>query len=175
MNICIFCSAYTTDDKYVKPAEELATLLAKAGHHLVWGGSDVGLMHIVAEAFRNNGGKIYGVSLEVYKHKNHKSADEMIIAKDLGTRKAAMLARSDVIVALPGGTGTLDELTEIIELRKQGHNSKPIVIVNTDGFYDGLIMQLTRMFKEGFIPKSMDDLVYFASEPKEVLGYITTL
>ena len=172
MNICIFCSAYVLDKKYTEPAKELAGLLAKAGHNLVWGGSDVGIMNVVADAFQGNGGKLYGVSLEAYKHKMRQQADEMVVAKDLGTRKAAMLSKSDVILVLPGGIGTLDEVTDVLELRKQGHHDKPIIILNTDNFYGGLRQQLNQMANEGFIPLPLDKLIMFAATPNEVLKQI---
>ncbi len=172
MNICIFCSAYVTDPNYVLPAKELANLLAKDGHHLVWGGSDTGLMHVIAEAFQQNGGKLYGVSIEAFADSSHKNADEMIIAKDLGARKAAMIAKSDIIVILPGGLGTLDELAETIELKKQGHHNKQVIVLNTDGFYDGLKNQLDRMEKEGFTPMPISNLVRFIDHPNEIVNHL---
>ncbi|HCM51826.1 TPA: TIGR00730 family Rossman fold protein [Candidatus Saccharibacteria bacterium] len=175
MNICIFCSAVILDEKYIKPAEEVASLIAKAGHHLVWGGSHVGTMKAVADTVRQYGGKIYGVSLMTYKDKAHKTADEMIVAKDLGERKAAMLEKSDVLIALAGGIGTLDEIMHVLELRKQDHHNKPVIIINSGGFYDGLYNQLQRMRREGFIVKKLEDLIYFANTPKAAMEYISQL
>lgn len=150
----------------------MAGLLAKAGHNLVWGGSDVGIMNTVADAFQTNGGKIYGVSLEAYRAKIRKNADDMMVAKDLGERKAAMLSKSDAVIMLPGGIGTLDEVTDVLELRKQAHHNKPIIILNTDGFYNGLATQLERMNKEGFIPQPLIELVAFYKTPAEVIRQI---
>ncbi len=75
-----------------------------------------------------------------------------MVTKDLAARKALLLARADAIVVLAGGPGTLDEATEVLELRKHGLHDKPVVLLNTAGFYDGLIIQLRRMDEEGFLP-----------------------
>ena len=172
MNIAVFCSAYVNDEEYVAPAGRLAWLIGSQGHSLVWGGSHVGIMKVIADGVRQHGGKIYGVSVEAYKHRAHKNADEMIIAKDLGERKAAMLAKSDALIVLPGGLGTLDELTEVLELKKQAHHNKPVAILNINGFYDGLLAQLTKMHREGFIPLDISKLVYFANDPDTVMRYL---
>lgn len=172
--IGVFCSANDLEDKYTKPAEEFARLLTEHDYHLVWGGSDKGLMKAIASAVQKGGGKLIGISVEFLQHVARKDADEMIIAKDLGERKAMLLVRSDAIVMLIGGTGTLDEITDVIELKKHGHHSKPIVILNTENFYEGLKAQLQKMKDDGFIPqvKSLDDLVYFADKPQEAIEYI---
>lgn len=172
MNICIFCSAYVTDEKYAKPAIDIATLLGQGGHNLVWGGSNVGLMKTVADAFKANGGRIYGVSLEAYRYKMHADADEMMIAKNLGERKAAMLQKADTIIALPGGIGTLDEITDVLELKKQDFHHKPIIILNSDGFYEGLRMQLSKMESEGFLPKPLAELIAFIDTPEAIRKHI---
>jgi uncharacterized protein (TIGR00730 family) len=181
MNICIFCSANDLDEKYTGPAKELATLLAEAGHTLVWGGSNNGLMKIMADGVQQEGGKIIGVSLELLKQHARKDADEMIIAKDLGERKAILLERSDIIIMLVGGLGTLDETTEILELKKHGVHNKAVIILNTAGFYDGLKIQLQRMADEGFLPvkerghikvRTLSQLVQFADTPDEAMGFV---
>ena len=171
-NIAIFCSASDLEEKYIKPAQEFAVLLAENGHHLIWGGSDKGLMKIIASTFKDNGRQLIGVSIPAYKDFARKDADEMIIAKTLGERKALILERCDIAVALVGGIGTLDEVTEIIELRKQKHHNKPIVVLNTDNFYEGLKTQLNKMHADGFIPVNLEDLVHFADTPQDAISYI---
>lgn len=170
--ICVFCSAAELEEKYTKPAEEFARLLAKQGYHLVWGGTNKGLMGRIATAAQNGGSKLIGVSLPVFEPLVRKNADEMIIANTLGERKATLLERSDAVVSLVGGIGTLDEVTEIIELKKQKHHDKPIVILNTENFYEGLKVQLQKMKDDGFIGVSLEDLVHFADTPKQALDYI---
>lgn len=171
-NIAVFCSANELAEKYMRAAEEFAGLIARNGYNLVWGGSNTGVMKLVASTVQENGGKIIGVSLVAYRHKLRESADEMIIEKTLGERKATMLLRSDAIVALVGGIGTLDEITEIIELKKQDHHKKPIVILNTQHFYDGLREQLDKMEREGFLTKKLEEFLYFANTPTEAIDYI---
>ncbi len=172
MNICVFCSANDLADKYMTPARRLAALIAEHGHSLVWGGSNTGVMKVMADGVQAGGGKIYGVSAELLKQSARPDADEMVIAKDLGERKARLLSRSDVIVVLPGGLGTLDELTEILELRKHGAHQKQVIVLNTDGFYQGLITQLERMSEEGFIAEAPSNHVAYADTPEEAIALV---
>lgn len=172
LNVCVFCSANDLDEKYIAPAREFARLLAEHGHTLVYGGSDRGLMKVMASGVQEAGGKVIGVSVEYLRNAARTEVDELIIAKDLGERKATMLERSDVLVMMVGGIGTLDEVTDAIEHKKHGHHNKPIIILNTDGFYDGLHKQLLRMEEEGFFWHSLNEYVLFASDPKEAISYI---
>ena len=169
MNVCVFLSASDLAEKYTAPAREFATAIGRAGHTLVWGGSDTGLMKVVADGVQDAGGRLVGISVEFLEHKARPNADEMIVAADLAERKALLLARSDVIVILPGGLGTLDEATEVLEQRKHGLHDKPVVLLNADGFYDGLIGQLRHMAAEGFLTLPLDELVRVAHSGAEVL------
>ncbi|MFI9260054.1 TIGR00730 family Rossman fold protein [Streptomyces sp. ISID311] len=172
MNICVFCSAADLDDRYVVPARQFAELMGKGGHALVWGGSDAGLMNVMAEGVQQAGGKLIGVSVEFLAHKAFEGADEMVVTRNLAERKAQMLARADAIVVMVGGMGTLDEATEILELRKHGMHTKPVVVLNTAGFYDGLKEQFQRMEAEGFLPVPLTDLVFFAADGVGALAYL---
>jgi len=172
MNICVFCSASDVDEKYTKPAAELATLVGAGGHMLVWGGSDKGTMKVIADAAQAAGGKISGVSVEPLRLSARKNADEMYIARDWPERRATLLAKADAIVVLAGGIGTLDEVTEVLEYKKQNLHNKAIVFVNTDGFYSGFKSQLERMDDEGFLPKSLSQLVAFEDMPEQAMTYI---
>src|SRR5437016_4598414 len=100
MNVCIFCSSNDLEEKYTKPAKELAKLLTASGHHMIYGGSDYGLMKVMADAMQQGGSKIVGVTIPVYAAHARKNADEMILARTLGERKATALERSDAIVVL---------------------------------------------------------------------------
>ncbi|NGN64010.1 TIGR00730 family Rossman fold protein [Streptomyces sp. A7024] len=172
MNICVFLSAADLSETYTAPAREFAELLGKRGHSLVWGGSDVGLMKVVADGVQEAGGRLVGVSVTFLSDKARTGCDEMIVAKDLAERKAELLARADAVVIMVGGTGTLDEATEILELKKHGLHTKPVVLLNTAGFYDGLKEQFQRMETEGFLPLPLDSLVFFADEPAAALAYL---
>lgn len=172
MNICVFCSANELEEKYTKPAAEFARLLARSGHTLIWGGSDRGVMKVIASAAQGEGGRIVGVSMKLLELHARKGADEMIIAKDLTERKTVMFDRADAFVVLPGGIGTLDEITHILELKKHGQHKKPVVFLNTDGFYDGLRSQLARMEKDGFLTHVVEEIVHFADTPDGVLRHL---
>ncbi|UNB50741.1 TIGR00730 family Rossman fold protein [Mycolicibacterium sp. YH-1] len=172
MNVCVFLSASDLDERYTRPAREFAELIGSGGHTLVWGGSDAGLMKVVADGVRESGGRLVGVSVEFLRSFARTDADEMVITRDLAERKAQLLAKSDAIVVMPGGLGTLDEATEILELRKHKLHDKPVVLLNTAGFYDGLMMQLRRMEDEGFLPVSLADLVYSADDAAGAIAYL---
>lgn len=159
------------DEKYTVPATEFARLLGERGHTLVWGGSDKGLMKMIASQVQENGGKIVGISMEIIKDTARTNADEMIVAKDLAERKSLMQSRADVFILLPGGIGSLDEITEMLELKKHKLHSKPIVIFNIDGFYDGLRSQLERMKEEGFIERPLEEFVYFSDTAEDAINF----
>ncbi len=177
MNITVFCAASTVDQKYVVAAQDLARLVGERGHGLVWGGSSNGLMKVMAEGVKESGGRIVGITVEFLKEFAHKDAHEMIVAKTLGERRAALLERGDALIVLPGGLGTLDEATEVLELKKHKHHDKKVVILNTDGFYDGLKQQFERIDAEGFLmstkhPRPLGELVFFANTPEDAMRYI---
>lgn len=172
MNICVFLSAADLDERYTEPARAFAELLGKGGHTLVWGGSDKGLMKVVADEVQASGGRLVGISVDFLRQQARAGADEMVITADLSERKAVLLERSDALMVMPGGLGTLDEATEILELRKHRRHDKPVVLLNTAGFYDGLVIQLRRMEQDGFLPVPLDELVFVAEEPDAAMEYL---
>ncbi|WP_405998327.1 TIGR00730 family Rossman fold protein [Streptomyces sp. NBC_00829] len=172
MNICVFLSAANLDERYTRPARDFAELVGKGGHTLVWGGSESGLMKVVADGVQQAGGRLVGVSVGFLAANARADADEMVIAKDLAERKALLLDKADAVVIMVGGTGTLDEATEILELKKHGKHAKPVVLLNTAGFYDGLKHQFRRMEEEGFLPLPLADLVFFAEDGISALAYL---
>ncbi|WP_037917476.1 LOG family protein [Actinacidiphila yeochonensis] len=172
MNVCVFLSAADLEPRYTEPAREFARLLGAGGHTLVWGGSETGLMKVVADGVQETGGRLVGVSVEFLRAKARADADEMVVAADLAERKAELLRRSDAVVVMVGGAGTLDEATEIIELKKHGLHAKPVVLLNSAGFYDGLEQQLRRMEADGFLPLPLSELVHFATDGAAALAYL---
>jgi uncharacterized protein (TIGR00730 family) len=181
LKIAIFCSANNLPEKYTAPAIELGNLLAKSGHALVYGGSDYGLMKTIADTMQAGGAQIIGVTIPHFESYARRSVDELIVAETLGERKATMLERADAIVVLVGGIGTLDETTDVLELRKQSKHTKPILILNTLGFYSGLRTQLERMRDEGFLKMGeqvgvdaipLHRMVGFFDTPQEILQAI---
>jgi len=170
--ITVFCSASDLDKKYVDEAEEFGRLMVKNGYDLVWGGSDRGLMKVVASSVQKAGGKIIGITTEMFKDSRRRNADEIIITATLSERKTQLLERGGAIVLMVGGIGSIDEITHILELKKHKKHGKPIVVLDTDGFYQGLKIQMQRMEKEGFLPRKLDELVYFADSPQEAIDYL---
>lgn len=173
--IGIFCSASDVEQKYIDDAEKFAALMVKNGFNLVWGGSNKGLMKVMAEAVQKNGGKIFGVTMEFLKDHRRLNADGMIIAKDLPERKKLLLEKSDAIVLLVGGIGSLDEVAEMLEFKKHNLHQKPIVVLNTDNFYQGLKTQFERMNRDGFLPKALDELIFFADTPENAIKYVSNI
>ncbi len=171
-NVCVFCSTNEVEKKYVDVTKQLGALIAKNNFNLVWGGGNRGLMKVIADSVQSNGGKVFGVTMELFKDHRRMNADEMIITKDLPERKKLLLRKSDALILLPGGVGSLDEITEVIELKKHDIHLKPIVVLNTDKFYEGLKIQLQRMEKDGFLTKSLDEFLYFADAPQKAINYI---
>jgi len=171
-NILVFMSASDVAEKYVKPARKFAQLLAEHKFNLVYGASEKGLMKVVSSQVQKSGGKVIGITVEWMKESRKRDADEIIIAKTLDERKDTMLKRSKAIVVLVGGMGTIDEITHILETKKHGHHNKPIVFLNTANFYTGFKEQFQKMEDEGFLPRKLDELMFFAKTPEEVIQYL---
>jgi uncharacterized protein (TIGR00730 family) len=129
-------------------------------------------MKVIADGVRESGGRLTGISVDFLKNCARVDADELLITKDLAERKALMLAASDAIVVMVGGLGTLDEATDIRELRKHGLHHKSVVLLNTAGFYDGLILQLERMQADGFLPLPLAEMIFPADDGAAALAYV---
>src|SRR3989344_2576578 len=170
MNITLFGAENEVSENYKRSAEQLAQLIAKSGHVLFWGGVDAGLMKVMTDTIQAAGGKVVGVGADYLKDKLHKSA-EMIMAKDMNDRNRVLLEKGDAILALPGGTGTINEITYVLRLAKHGFQ-KPVVVLNILNFFEGLRLQLTRMSDEGFLKRSLEEMVHFASTPEDAMKYI---
>ncbi|WP_052489378.1 TIGR00730 family Rossman fold protein [Streptomyces sp. 150FB] len=175
MKICVFLSATNTEEFYAAPVRELARLIVEGGHSLVWGGSEAGLMKVLADTVQDAGGSLIGVSVESLRwilRDKLREGDEMNVTEDLAARKALLLERSDAFIIMPGGTGTLDEWTDVLELRRHRTHDKPIVVVNFDGFYDGLHLLLGRMERSGFLDHPSSTVVEFAPDPATAMGIV---
>ncbi|WP_436517977.1 TIGR00730 family Rossman fold protein [Ekhidna sp. To15] len=158
--IAIFCgSKMGNDPKYAASTKELISALVSQGIEIVYGGGDVGLMGIVAETALENGGTITGVipdklyEMEVA----HTGITKLYRVKDMHERKALMADLSDAFIALPGGVGTLEEMTEVMTWAQIGYHSKPCAFLNTNGYYDHFIAFFDHMEAEGFLYKSLHD------------------
>jgi uncharacterized protein (TIGR00730 family) len=152
-HVCVYCSSSAAvDASHVQLARDLGAALAERGDVLVWGGATVGLMGEVARAVRAAGGRTVGVipeALRAVEIADH-AADELIVTPDMLTRKGELAARADAFVALPGGFGTLEELLEQLTGRLLGFHDKPIVLADTDGFWDPLLELFEHLYRERF-------------------------
>ena len=168
--VCVFCSSSTRiDPAYVELAAEVGTELARRGHSLVSGGGDLSCMGAVARAARAGGARTVGVipaallELEV----GDQDADELLVVDDMRTRKGLMDNRSDAFLTLPGGLGTLEELTEVWVSRTLGMHSKPVVALDLDGLYAPLREQVAVMVARGFVrPEAAGALAWASSVPE---------
>jgi uncharacterized protein (TIGR00730 family) len=170
--VCVFCASSTTiEQRWLDLAEETGRLLAERGHVLVSGGGCVGMMGTVADGARAGGGRTLGIipqclmDLEVA----DTSSDELIVTDDMSSRKNLMIVRSDAFLTLPGGLGTLDELFEVWTTATLGVHRKPMVLLDPDGFYDGLMTWLNGLVDSKFVrPAAMEMLVTARSVPEAV-------
>lgn len=175
MTICVFASSSSRiDNEYASAASTLGKLLALANMDVVYGGGGIGLMGKLADAVITNGGKITGVipSFMIDEGWNHASVSEMITTSDMGERKKKMFSLSDVVVALPGGVGTLEELTEAMTLKQLGLYQGPIIILNTLGFYNSLIAFLEHMVAGNFLRYEHKGMWEIAESPEEVMDLL---
>lgn len=155
-SVCVYCaSSNKIDQKFFDAAHELGRSLARNQVSIRYGGGNTGLMGEVAKSVLDHGGKVIGVIPRfMWDNKwGHEHLTEMIITETMHERKVSMLQDVDAVIALPGGVGTLEELLEIICWKKLGLFLKPIIIVNTDGYYQPLVDMLQRAVDENFMNK----------------------
>ena len=152
-SICVYCgSSLGHDTRYRENAATFGRLMAEAGIELVYGGGNIGLMGVTADAVLEAGGRVTGVIPEDLKRAElaHQDLHELLIVDSMHERKRAMFERADAFVALPGGPGTLDETIEIITWRQLGLHGKPVVIVDDGGYWQPLIALFEHTITQGF-------------------------
>ncbi len=157
--VCVYCgSGKGLNPAYAIAARKLGKALADNGIRLIYGGGSLGLMGEVARSALGAGGKVTGIIPEFLGSREHmlKDVDELIVVENMHTRKQLMFDRADAFVALPGGVGTLEELVEQLTWSQLGRHSKPIVIVNIDGFWNQFLSLLEHMKRETFIREGLD-------------------
>ena len=177
-NICVFASSsQNLDSSYYNTAQQLGKLIGQNNMNIVYGGSRLGMMYACAEAVKVNGGKIIGIMPEkIYNYGvgNPEDCDEFYLTSGMRERKAKMDELSDAIIALPGGFGTLEELAEMIVQKQLGYNSKPIILLNTNNFYNKIIEFFETMINEQFAKENSRELYFIANTPDEAIKYIKT-
>lgn len=170
--ICVFCaSAPGASPAFIEAAQSLGRQIAERGYGLLYGGATVGAMGAVADAALAAGGPVVGVIPDVIKEREieHHGLTELHVVRTMHERKALLASRADAFVALPGGYGTLDEFIEIVTWAQLRIHSKPCVLVNVRGFYDGLLDFLDHTVAAGFILPENRGLVQVARDPEEAV------
>lgn len=174
-NVCIFCGANSGNDpSYVAEAKTLAGLLVSNGLGLVYGGASIGIMGTLADAVLAGGGRVHGVIPQALADKEvaHKSLTELRVVKTMHERKKLMFDLSEYFITFPGGFGTLDETFEIITWKQIEIHQKPLVFLNTNGFYTPLIEFIDKAVAAGFIKPQHRALFTVANTPQEVIAQL---
>jgi uncharacterized protein (TIGR00730 family) len=175
MNICVFCGSATgINPVYAEAAKELGQSMASSSIRLIYGGGNIGLMGIVADAVMNNGGEVTGVIPDflLRREVGHRGITTLEVVDSMHQRKKRMADLSDAFIAIPGGWGTLDELAEILTWRQLGLINHPIGLLNLNNFFTPLLQQMVTMVGEGFLREENLDFLKIGNSPKEVLSQI---
>ncbi len=177
MNICVYgASSSTIDEKYIKAGEKLGSLIAAAGHTLVFGGGASGLMGAVARGVHAAGGKVIGVAPSFFNVDGilYPECDEFIYTETMRERKEKMEQLSDAFIMTAGGIGTFEEFFEILTLRQLGRHKKPIAVLNTDGYFDPLIALMNNAIEKGFMTEANHRIFGVFADEQELLDYLTS-
>lgn len=170
--VCVFCaSAAGASPVYLEAAKELGRRIADRGYGLLYGGATVGAMGAVADGALAAAGKVVGVIPDVIREReiDHKNLTELHVVRTMHERKAMLSSRADAFLALPGGYGTMDEFIEIVTWAQLRIHAKPCVLVNINGFWDGLLRFIDHTVREGFIVPENRGLVQVADDPESAL------
>ena len=171
MKICIFCSAnQQLDPDFFAMTEELGRWLATAGHTLVYGGVNSGLMECVARAVKQAGGRTVGVIQKIVEKGGRISdyVDVEVMCDNLSDRKQLMEDRSDVFIALPGGIGTIDEVFTIAAAHTIGYHDKPVILYNMKGFWNDMAAMLDNLQQRGMVRGQWRDYIAMAESLEDI-------
>ena len=165
MNITVYLGSCEGNDPAMKTAvAELGWWIGESGNRLVYGGSKTGLMGLLADSVLSAGGEVTGVELEMFMEAGyqHTGLTELIVKPDFPQRKAEMIRRGDVFIAFPGGTGTLEEISEIMSKVSLKQLAAPCILYNLNGYYDHLKALLAHMIDMGLSTPERQEGIYFA-------------
>lgn len=174
MNICIYCgSSPGKDGSVLENARTFGQLMARRNHHLIYGGSSLGVMGAIANSVMDHGGEVIGVIPENLFRKEvaHRGITRLITVQDMHQRKSQMAGLADAFVAFPGGFGTMEELFEIITWNQIGLIDKPVTIMNLNGYYNTLIEMIDHAVESGFIKTANRKIVQVAETMQECLEF----
>lgn len=175
MNICVYgASSQAIDPKYLSAAQQLGGLLAERGHRMIFGGGATGVMGAAAVGAHQKGGKITGIAPSFFDKPGvlYKECDRFIFTQTMRERKQLMEESSDAFIVAAGGIGTFEEFFEILTLKQLGRHTKPIALLNTDGYYDEIEALLKKTVKGGFMPEKNLGLCRFFPDAESLLDYI---
>lgn len=181
MNICVYGAASDSILKvYITEGENLGYELSKRGHNLVFGGGGSGLMGAVARgANREGNAKIIGIVPNFFMENGKRvdgvlfdKFDEFIETETMRERKKLLEELSDAYIITPGGIGTYDEMFEMLTLKSLNQHKKPMAVLNTNGYYDGLLEVLYKGIEDGFIGEKVKDLLFVSSDVNEILDFV---
>jgi uncharacterized protein (TIGR00730 family) len=167
-NIVVFCgSKIGNDPELACLTAEFGKILAQQGYAVVYGGANSGLMGVMADTVLKHNGKMIGIMPTVLEGQErvHPRLSELIEVTDMATRKTAMVETGDAFVALPGGTGTLDELFEVFTLSQIGEHYKPCAVLNLKGYFDPLLAFLKQACDQGFLHSDYFDMLIVDDDP----------
>ena len=175
MKITVFCGANNGRNKaYKENAKELGKWIADNNHTLVYGGGKVGLMGVIADTVLENSSEVIGIMPQflVDREISHTGITEFIIVDDMSIRKEKLVDLGDVFVALPGGPGTLEEISQVISWIRVGKKDAPCILMNVDGYYDFLEQYFDKMVEEGFLTKEDRQRTLFTDNVAEMHEFI---
>jgi uncharacterized protein (TIGR00730 family) len=174
-NVCVYCGSNVgSNPAYAAAAQTLGAVMAKERIGLVYGGGGLGLMGELARTVLAHGGRVTGIIPAFLSKKERmlRDADELIVVDDMHQRKKLMFDKSDAFVALPGGIGTLEELVEQLTWAQLGRHTKPIVLLNIQGFWEPFRALLRHMSEEAFIRPDMQVRFSTVERPEDVVPTI---
>ena len=170
-SVAVFCAASENiAPGYFEAAAEVGSMLGRLGATMVYGGARFGLMEATAKAAKKAGARVVGVVPDILVERDRVShlLDEQVGCRNLSERKDIMLERSDVLVALPGGIGTLDEIFHVLAAATIGYHTKQVVLYNVNGFWDSLIATLEGMSQAGFVRGEFEKYMVVANSLAEL-------
>ena len=171
MNITVYLGANTGNDPRLSGAvKELGTWIGQNGHTLIYGGSKCGLMGELAESVLNAKGKVIGVEPQFFIDAGflYEDVTNLIVTNDMSERKAKMIELGDAFIAFPGGTGTLEEIAEIMSKVSLGHLDAPCILYNLNGYYDSLRDLLRHMIEKDLSTEERQQGIYFAENLEQI-------
>ena len=175
MNICVYgASSKSIDAQFTDAGHALGYLLAQHGYGLVFGGGDNGMMGAVARGAHDGGGRIIGIAPRFFNVDGvlYPHCDELIYTETMRERKQKMEDLSGAFIVSPGGIGTFEEFFEILTLKQLGRTKKPLVILNTAGYYDDMLNMMRRTVESNFISAQTFDLIAVVNTPEQAIDFI---